>query len=396
MMAHNNYKRTIYACYGGYITQAIVNNYAPLLFLTFQREFNIPLEQITLLVTINFLIQLLIDLISAKFVDIIGIRKCVIASHFFAAAGLAGLGIFPFIMPPFLGLLLAVTLYAIGGGLLEVLVSPIVESCPTDNKASVMSLLHSFYCWGTVFVVAFSTGFLFVFGKESWRILAVLWAVFPVANSVLFSKAPINPLTKEGEGMSIKSLCCLKLFWVFFVLMFAAGACEQAMSQWASAFAESGLGVSKTIGDLLGPCFFSILMGSSRALYAKFGAKLNLLKCIIICGIICAASYLIASLSPVSAVALIGCGLCGFSVGILWPGVFSTASAALPKGGTALFALLALAGDLGCSGGPTVVGFAAGLFDNSLRNGLLCGVIFPIVLISASLVCMKLTKKSEK
>lgn len=386
MSIKNNSRHTIFACYGGYITQAIVNNFAPLLFLIFRDRFGLPLEQITLLVTINFLVQLAVDLVAAKVADRIGWRRCLVAAHIFAAAGLAGLSLFPNIMPPFAGLLTSVVLYAVGGGLIEVLVSPVVEACPTENKAGVMSLLHSFYCWGTVGVVALSTLFLSVFGKDSWQMLALCWAVFPLMVSAYFTQVPIYSLTEEGEGYGIRQLCGMKSFWLFVVLMFAAGASEQAMSQWASAFAESGLGISKTMGDLLGPCLFSVLMGSSRVFYGKMSEKINLNSFLILSGVLCIGSYLLASLSPFPILSLVGCGLCGLSVGILWPGVFSLAAAEIPKGGTAMFALLALAGDLGCSGGPTTVGMLTGLFDGELKPALLFGIVFPMIMIVGALI----------
>lgn len=339
----------------------------------------------------NFAIQLVVDFLSAKFVDKIGYRPCIVAAHVFAAAGLVGLSVFPYLFSdPFLGLLLSIFLYAIGGGLTEVLISPIVEACPTDNKASVMSLLHSFYCWGTVSVIVLSTLFLAVFGKASWRILACLWAILPAVNAIYFARVPIAPLVQDGQSLSIKELFSMRIFWIFVLLMVASGASEQAMSQWASAFAERGLGVTKTVGDLAGPCMFSILMGSSRVLYAKFSDRINLLSFIIGSCVLCIIAYLLASLSPSPVLALVGCGLCGLSVGILWPGVFCLASARCRKGGTAMFALLALAGDLGCSGGPTTVGMAASAFGDNLNLGLLFALIFPIVLILGCLACMRM------
>lgn len=384
------WRHTQYASYLGYITQAVVNNLAPLLFLIFQEVYRIPLEQITLLVTVNFCVQLSVDMLSTRFVDKIGYRPCIVAAHFFAAAGLAGLGVFPRLLPdPFVGLLAAVFLYAIGGGLIEVLVSPIVEACPTENKASVMSLLHSFYCWGSVGVILLSTLFLGAFGKSAWTVLALLWALLPMFNAFWFWRVPIARLTEEGEALPLGKLFSQKLFWIFAALMVAAGACELSMSQWASAFAESGLGVSKTVGDLAGPCFFAVLMGCARVVYAKVGHKLNLLNAQWMCGLLCVAAYLLAALSPVPVLALLGCGLCGFSVGILWPGTFSVAARYLPKGGTAMFALLALFGDLGCTGGPTLVGFVSGAFGGELKMGLLAAVVFPVFLILAVLVCKR-------
>lgn len=390
MSVCSNYRHTQYASYLGYVTQAIVNNLAPLLFLIFQEQFGIPLSQITLLITVNFCVQLLVDLLSARFVDKIGYRPCVVAAHGFAAAGLVAMGTLPRLLSdPFAGLLGAVVLYAIGGGLIEVLISPIVEACPTDNKAAVMSLLHSFYCWGSVGVILLSTVFLGLFGKGSWTALALLWAVVPVVNGLYFTQVPIAPLTQEGEGLPIRALFSSKLFWVFAAMMFTGAACEQSMSQWASAFAESGLGVSKTVGDLAGPCFFSALMGLSRLLYAKVGERLNLLNAQAACGALCAGAYLLAALAPHPALALLGCGLCGFSVGIFWPGTFSVASGACPRGGTAMFALLALFGDLGCSGGPTAVGLVSGWFGGQLKTGLLLAAAFPLLLLGAVFLCRK-------
>ncbi len=381
MILEKSYRKTVYACYIGYITQGIVNNLAPLLFITFINSGWATLGTVTLLTTLNFATQLAVDLLSVCFVDKIGYRKCIVAAHICCFFGLVGMAVLPYVLPsPFAGLLVSVILYAVGGGLLEVLVSPIVEACPSDNKAGAMSLLHSFYCWGVVGVIALSTIWLWAFGRESWRLLCVIWAVIPLANAFFFTRVPINSLTSEGEGMSIGGLFKTKIFWIFTLLMFAAGASELAMAQWASAFAESALGVEKAVGDLAGPCVFAVLMGLARTVYAKAGHKIKLKSFILISGLLCLASYLAASLCPIPAVALIGCGVCGFSVGIMWPGVFSIASASLPKGGTALFAFLALAGDLGCTGGPTLVGLVSSAAGDDLRIGLLAASVFPIIM----------------
>ncbi len=377
-----NYSHTIYASYLGYITQAIVNNFAPLLFLTFIGEFNLTMEKITLITTINFAVQLLVDAVAARVVDRIGYRPCIVVAHVFAAVGLAGLALFPMMMPPFAGILLAVVLYAIGGGIIEVLISPIVEACPTERKAAVMSLLHSFYCWGHVFLVVVSTAFFAVFGIGSWRILACLWALVPLINVAYFLLVPLAPVVGEGtKQLSFGELFRSKVFWVLMVMMVCAGASEQAMSQWASAFAEKGLGVTKTMGDLMGPCAFAVFMGTARALYGKFEAKIPLKGFMIASCMLCMGCYLLAALCAQPLLALVGCAACGFSVGIFWPGTFSTAAVALPGGGTAMYALMALAGDLGCSGGPTVVGMVSGAAGGSLQSGLLVAIVFPVMML---------------
>lgn len=388
----NNYNQTVAACFIGYIVQAIVNNFVPLLFLTFQSSYEIPLTKITMLVTINFGLQLLVDLLSVTFVDKIGYRASMILAHVFATAGLVLLTILPeCFSDPFIGIFLAVMVYAIGGGLLEVLVSPVVEACPTENKEQTMSLLHSFYCWGHVGVVLLSTLFFRLFGIEHWKVMALIWAVIPLCNAFLFARVPIASLIEEGErGLTIKELFTMKIFWVLFLMMVCAGASEQAVSQWASTFAEKGLGVTKTIGDLAGPMAFAVLMGSSRAIYGKYGEKMDLDRFMVYSSFLCIASYLGISLIPNPAAGLIGCALCGLSVGILWPGTFSKASAAVPKGGTAMFALLALGGDLGCSGGPTLVGMVSSCFNDNLKTGILAAVIFPVLLLSGIAACRKL------
>ncbi|MCL2096803.1 MAG: MFS transporter [Oscillospiraceae bacterium] len=397
MIIKNNYGHTIRASYIGYITQAIINNFAPLLFLTFQREpYNIPLGQITLLVSLNFAAQLIVDALAVKFADYIGYKPLAVTAHICAASGLAGLAFLPGIMPsPFSGLLASVIIYAIGGGLIEVLISPIVEACPTEEskKSSVMSLLHSFYCWGLVFVIIASTLFFVFFGIENWRILACLWAVIPSFNAFYFSRVTVFTLTAKEESMSVGKLASSKLFWILIILMVCSGASEQAMIQWASVFAEAGLKISKTMGDLAGACLFAVLMGISRVFYAKFSEKINLRKFILRSGILCAVSYTLASLSPNPVISLIGCALCGLSVGIMWPGTFSIAARTCPKGGTALFALLALGGDLGCSAGPAVVGFVSGITGGDVKTGILSGIIFPLVLI---LCIASLSKIREK
>ena len=376
-----NYKTTIYSCFIGYIVQAVINNFVPLLFITFQNTYTIPLSRITLLVTVNFAVQLLVDLLATKYVDKIGYRTSIVFAYIFSAVGLILLTFLPDVMNPFYGILISVIIYAIGGGIIEVLVSPIMESCPTDNKEKAMSLLHSFYCWGHVGVVLLSTLFFKIVGIQNWRILALFWAVIPVINGIIFLKTPIAPLVSaEEESMTIKELFKNKFFWILMLMMLCAGASEQAVSQWASAFAEQGLGISKTAGDLAGPMTFAILMGTARAVYGKYGDKIKLDEFMFTSSLLCIVSYLLASVVPSPVISLIGCGLCGLSVGIMWPGTFSKAAVSLRTGGTAMFAMLALAGDFGCSAGPTLVGMISNISKDNMRMGILAAIIFPVTM----------------
>lgn len=392
-----DYKKTVNACFIGYIVQAVVNNFVPLLFLTFQSQYGIPLSKITFLITFNFSIQLVIDLLAAKFVDKIGYRASALSAHASAALGLCMLAFLPELTKdPFIGILISVVVYAVGGGLLEVIVSPIVEACPTDNKEAAMSLLHSFYCWGHVGVVLLSTMFFRFVGIGHWKILACLWALVPLLNMLAFFKVPIAPIIEEGgQGLSFKELLKNKVFWLLMLLMLCAGSCEQAVSQWASAFAEAGLGISKTAGDLAGPMFFAIMMGLSRAFYGKYGDKMDLVRFMKISGVLCLCSYLLISLSPVPVPSLIGCGLCGLSVGILWPGTFSLGSAAIKGGGTMMFAFFALAGDVGCSVGPTYIGTVTSLSDGNMKQGILLACVFPILLLAGLMAVRKVVENKE-
>ena len=377
-----NYNSTIKAAFLGYVVQAVVNNFIPLLFIQMQREFGIPLSQITILITFNFGLQLIIDMVSTPFIEKIGYRASMLLSNACVIAGLILITLLPGIMPnSFWGILISVCIYAIGGGLQEVLVSPIVEACPTDNKEMTMSLLHSAYCWGHMAVVIFSTIFFYVFGITQWRIMALLWCVVPAIDFIMFTRVPIARLDSESEEKgSIASLFSQKYFWVMMLMMLCAGASEQAVSQWASAFAEKGLGVSKTMGDLLGPMLFALCMATSRTIYGIKGNVINLKSFMKISVLMCIAAYIVIAVVPNPIIALLGCGLAGFSVGIFWPGTFSTASATVKGKGTLLFALLALAGDLGCSGGPTFAGLIASAAGGNMRVGIGAALIFPILM----------------
>lgn len=397
-MVSKKYKGTIIGCFMGYIVQAIVNTFVPLLFITFQSEYGVPLSEITVLITVNFAVQLCVDLLSALFVDKIGYRVSIYVAHAMCAAGLILLTVLPSAFGnAFIGLLIAVVVYAIGGGLLEVLISPMVEACPTDNKPQVMSILHSFYCWGCAGVILLSTAFFAIFGIEKWKIISVLWAIVPIANLILFTRVPVFTLEEETGGKtSLLSLFKNKLFWIFMVVMVCAGASEQAVSQWASAFCESALGVSKALGDLIGVAGFSVMMGLSRLLYGKFGKNLNPYHAMTISGFGCVGAYLIASLCSSPVLSLVGVGLSGFFCGIMWPATYSNGAEAIKGGGTAMFALFALAGDLGCSSGPTVAGIFASAFGDDLKKGILLSIGFPAVLAITMLVFAIISGKKKE
>ena len=389
-----DYRRTRFACYIGYIVQAIVTNFAPLLFVHFSDKYGIPLTKITLLITINFGIQLFVDLVSTVLIDRIGFRTSFYLAHGFSAAGLIMLTFMPDIMPdPFVGILIPIVIYAIGGGLIEVVISPIIEACPAENKEKQMSMLHSFYCWGQVGVVLVSTVFFTLFGIGSWRILSVSFAAIAVANMILFGNSPIGTLNGEGEkGMSLKELFSVRIFFVFLIMMLCAGASEQAISQWASSFAERGLGVNKAVGDLAGPMAFAFLMGMSRLIYGKLGHRLDMNRFMMVSTALCIVSYRWIVFVPNPVVGLVGCAVSGFAVGIMWPGTYSMAFARLPRGGSAMFALLALAGDIGCTSGPTLAGFVSGASGDDLRAGILAAMIFPVMMA----VCLFFVRKKKK
>lgn len=390
----SKYRKTLIACYLGFITQAITANFVPLLFLTFHRTYQISLGKIAFISTVFFFTQLLVDLFCAKYVDKIGYRRSVVTSEVLSGAGLIGLAVLPELLPsPYVGILVSVMIYAIGSGLIEVLGSPIVEACPFDNKESVMSLLHSFYCWGSVGVILLSTLFFAIFGIENWKILACIWAVIPLYNIFNFLSCPIESLTEEGEGMSISQLLQIPIFWIAIILMVCAGASEISMAQWASAYAESALNIPKSLGDIVGPCLFAVMMGISRSFYGKYGEKLDLIKFMIGSGVLCLVCYLLAALGPFPILNLAGCIVCGFSVGIMWPGTISITSGKIPLGGTAMFALLAMAGDLGGSIGPGVIGVVTQNANDNLKAGMLAACVFPVVLILSVLFIRK--KRTE-
>lgn len=393
---NKNYKKTLFACYLGFITQAISANFAPLLFITFYKSYNISFGKLALIPTCFYITQIVIDFACTKFADKIGYRISIIISEITSAIGLIGLAFLPSILPNhFMGIIICVIIYAIGSGLIEVLCSPIVEACPFENKDGMMSLLHSFYCWGAVGVILGSTLFFTIFGLEHWRILACIWSLIPLLNVYNFATCPIEPIVEDGKGMTIKELFKTNIFWILIILMICSGSSEAVIAQWASAFTESSLNVSKTIGDLVGPCGFAFFMGLSRVLYVKINKKIDLTIFMTCSGLLCFCCYLLAGLTNIPILGLIGCMLCGFSVGIMWPGSISISSSILPKGGTTMFALLALAGDIGGSIGPMIVGNVSQMMGDNLQIGILSGIGFPIILGISALVIRRWKLKNS-
>lgn len=398
MQRTKSFKPTILACFLGYITQAIMINFPPLLFVFFGKEYGLSQFEITLLIASNFVFELVVDMIASKNADKIGYRKLVVLAEAMGALGLVTLALAPVIFSgsELIGLVLGMIFCGIGGGLMEVLISPIVEACPTKNKEGFMSLLHSFYCWGQLGVVLISTLIFEFVSIESWQILSCAWTIIPITGLILFTFCPINKLVEEGKGESLGSLLKNKTFWLFLIMMLCAGASELVMSQWASYFAETALNVDKWVGDLFGPCMFALAMALTRVFYAKFSEKIKLDVAILISSVVCVATYLIVILSQNPVFSLIGCASCGFGCGLLWPGTFSLASKRIPNGGVLMFGVLALLGDAGCLVGPGLAGAISGAFDGDIKYGFAIALIFPVVLIIASILLIKNRQKNTK
>lgn len=382
-MTKRPYKKTVFACFVSFISQAIIVNFAPLLFLTFQSTYNIPLEEITVLVMVNFITQIIVDLIASKYVHKIGYRVCFFSAHIMCGVGLVAMAVLPDIINPFAGLVIPTCIYAAGSGLIEVMANPILDACPIENKSRIMSIMHSFYCWGVVGVIILSTLFFTVIGIDNWRVLSCLWAVIPLANAALITKIPIYAISEETKDKpNYRALFSQKVFWIIMIIMLGAGASEMAISQWASTFVETGFGLSKSVGDLIGVCGFATFMGIARIIHAKYADKVSLKSVLGISAVLCIIGYLLIGISTIPAVGLFGCILCGFSVGAFWPGTISLASERIKQGGTTMFALCALGGDLGCSSGPALAGFMTGVFGGNLRFGILCATVFPILILA--------------
>ncbi len=405
------YKHTKISCYLGYITQAVVNNLAPLLFVTFQRNFGISLSKLGSLIVVNFVIQIAVDMLSAQIIHRIGMRGTCILAHIVSASGLVLLGLLPLIMNnTYAGLLISLACCATGGGLIEVVISPVTQAIPSDNKASQMALLHSFYSWGQVAVVLLSTLYFTTVGIDNWFLLPIIFAIIPLLNIFLFMKVPLATLVEDGKEMKISSLLKTNILWLMLLFMICSGASEMVISQWSSLLAELGLGVSKTIGDILGPCLFAFLMGLSRMLFGLKVTDKSLMPSLMICAFGCVLSFAIVAFSRVPMLSLIGCGLSGFFVGVMWPGIYSLSASLVPYGGASMFILLAFAGDIGCSSGAGLVGYVSDIvkrtgnsifkeivsFSDStqlgLKTGIIISMVFPFVLFVGILILIRHTR----
>lgn len=389
-MKNRTFTGTKIACYTGYLVQGIINNIAPLLFVIFSDKFNVTLTQLSLLITINFATQLIVDTLSIKFVDKIGYKPLAIVSQGIAFIGLASLGILPNILSnSYLGIVVSIMLSAIGSGITEVIISPIVESIPGEKKTAEMSLLHSFYCWGQVTVVLLTTIMIRVFGNDLWYVAPVIWSIIPLVNTINFIGVPIKPnLTSEEKTPFFKMLFS-KQFLLLIVIMICSGASEIGMSQWSSYFAEAGLKVSKMTGDLLGPCLFAVLMGSGRMIFGFVGEKINLKTALTCSALLCAFCYLGTCFINNSVFSLLTCAITGITVSIMWPATLSLAARLFPKGGGSMYSVLALSGDTGCTLGPWFISFMTikmsidAASGEALKTGLGFGALFPILMIIA-------------
>ena len=392
----NSYKFTIFFSCIGYFVQAIAINFSPLLFNTFEKEFDISLSLISLLIAIAFTIQFITDILVAKFSKKINLRLMCVLAHILAALGMVGFSVLPGIMKdPYLALIISTALASVGSGFIEIVISPIVEACPTKRKSSMMAILHSFYSWGLAGVVLLSTLFFSFVGLENWRILSLLWAIVPLVGAVGFCFVPIFKLDGDNDKQdeaSNRALTKIPIFWIFFGIMICAGAAEQAMGQWTSSFAESALHIPKAIGDLIGLFGFAIFMGLSRVIYSVFSSKINLRTYMSASAFLCVLSYLLIVFSPLPLLSLIGCAVCGFACGVMWPGTYSLAGKKLPYQSVSMFALLAFAGDIGCLIGPSLAGSIASAFGDNLKAAFLFAAAFPLIMF----ILLKFIKKKKK
>ena len=390
----NNFKFTMGSCFLSYITSAVIVNFIPLLFVKFQTDYALSASKLALLVTVNFIVQLTVDLLGAKYVDRIGYRPAMVAANILAAVGLIFLAFLPSVLSvPYLGILISVIVFAIGGGMLEVLVSPIIDAIPTETNNMRMSLLHSVYCFGHGAVVLFSTVLFKLLGIDNWRILSLIWAVIPAVSAILFLFCPIVSQQGDEKKSTLPKLLKIPFFWMFIFMMLCSGAAEQGLAQWASYFAEKSLNISKSTGDLLGPCLFAVLMGAVRVIYGIIGKNLKAEKYLLISGLVGFCGYILSSVSNIPLFSLIGCGLCGVGVAIMWPGLIDLSKKYCTVGGTAMFALLAFGGDIGCFIGPQTVAVVSDLSGGNIGAGFAVSTVFPLCIVAGMTFLILLNRR---
>ena len=376
-----SYKTTKIACFIGFVVQAIINNFLPLLFIIFNTRYNLNYEQLGRLLFVNFFVQLIVDALTPALVKRIGYRGAAIACHGLAAAGLFMLGVLPLVFSNqiYACLVASIIVYASGSGIIEVCISPMVELLPGDKKGADMAFTHSFYCWGQAFTVLVSTLLIFLIGQQHWHFIPMFWAIIPLLNMINFMRVPVIEQPDDPISKTANTLFKNRDFWIFAVIMICAGASEITMAEWASLFAQKALGVSKTVGDLLGPCAFAVCMGSGRVIFGLLDGKFNPQKALILNNILCVLCYVGVAVCNIPALSLIACALCGFSVSLSWPGTYSMAARHFPTGGTLMFSILALCGDLGCSIGPWLMGIVAN--STTLETGFLVCSVFPAFMV---------------
>ena len=407
-----NYKRVKYACYTTNVSMSVVANLSPILFLTFHNLYGISYSLLGSLVLINFIAQLLIDLIFSFFSHKFNIPLAVKITPLLTLVGLFLYAVCPLAFPQYAyaGLVVGTLVFSVSGGLAEVLISPVIAAIPSDDPDREMSKLHSVYAWGVVPVILISTLFLYVFGSQSWHWLALLYMLVPLVAFLLFTKAQIPQMETPEKVSGALSFLKNKGLWLCVGAIFLGGASECIMAQWSSGYIEQALGIPKVWGDIFGVAVFSVMLGMGRTLYAKKGKKIeNVLFLGSIGATIC---YLLAAICNMPLIGLVACAFTGLCVSMLWPGSLIVASDRFPQGGVFIFAMMAAGGDLGASVGPqligvitdfaianpTIVSFAEGMNlapeQMGMKLGMLVGMLFPLTAIAVYFVIKK--SRNEK
>lgn len=382
------YLPTKLAGYVGFIVQAIVNNFLPILFIVFQDVYGLGYEKLGRLIVINFATQMFIDFITPKIIHKLGYRRAAFLCQFTACVGLCLMAVLPrFMSNTYLAIIISIVFYATGSGLMEVILSPMIEMLPTGNKSGNMAVLHSFYCWGQTVVVPLTTLMVFIFGRENWTYIPLVWAVVPFVNMFTFLRVPIVEPDSEEKQSTFLELARTPKFVVYMVMMLCAGASEIAMSQWSSLFVEQALGVSKAIGDIVGPCLFALFMALGRVIYASLSKKVSFTRLLIWLNLLCFICYVMVALCHIAVLSLVFCALCGLSVSISWPGIYSAGARTFKTGGAVMFSAFAMCGDTGCALGPGLVGLVAEY--TNLNVGFLVAAVFPLIMVICSIYILK-------